>query len=98
MSTNNTITAVVVLNNKEMQVQGETAGANNSQIEITITRVVISETNRDVTDIWEMFEDSYKLKNALKEAYYNSKINTANNVLRELEVAIQDAQRTLTNW
>ncbi len=97
MSTN-TITAVVVLNGKELQVQGEIIGTNNSQLEISVTRVMILENNKDVTEFWEMFEDSFKVKNALKEAYYNSKINIATNVLRELEVAIQDAQRTLTNW
>lgn len=90
------ISATVVLANKELQVEGEIKGVNNSQIEIDVIKVTLE--NKDVTTFWEMFEDSFKIKNALKEAYYNQKINTATSVLRDLEIAIQDAQRTLTSW
>lgn len=90
------ITANVVLGNKELQVEGEIRSTNNSQIEIDVIKVTLE--NKDVTAFWEMFEDSFKVKYALKEAYYNQKINTATNVLRDLEIAIQDAQRSLTSW
>ncbi len=90
------ISATLQLGDKVFQIEGTIEGTTASAMVVTITKVTRNE--RDITDLWTLFDDAYKFEAALKDAYIRNMLQVASERILAATNELENARRALTNW
>lgn len=90
------ITATLQLGDKVFNIEGTIEGTTASAMVVTVTKVMRNE--KDITDLWALFDDAYKFESALKDAYIRNMLQVASERILAATNELENARRALTNW